>query len=212
MNEDELISKKELLEWTGISYGQLYRWKRKNLIPEDWFIRKSSYTGQETFFPREKILQRIDRIKNMKDGLSLDELADVFSPSSDDISLGAQKLVERNIVTQTTLHLYEEVQGSQETLAFSDMVCLFVLEKLLQSGEMTQGEGKMLIHLLKEHEEHFASRPCEVVLFRKMGVTSFVLAESMEHIYFDKGVKWVVRMSVTACIEELKMSLNEREE
>ena len=51
--DEELISKKELLELTGISYGQLYRWKRKGLIPEDWFIRKSTYTGQETFFSAE---------------------------------------------------------------------------------------------------------------------------------------------------------------
>lgn len=51
--EQDLMSKKELLELTGISYGQLYRWKRKKLIPEEWFIRKSTFTGQETFFPRE---------------------------------------------------------------------------------------------------------------------------------------------------------------
>lgn len=47
--DPNLISKKELLELTGISYGQLYRWKRKNLIPEDWFIRRATFTGQETF-------------------------------------------------------------------------------------------------------------------------------------------------------------------
>ena len=54
--EEKLISKKDLLELTGISYGQLYRWKRKKIIPEEWFIKKSVSTGQETFFPMEKIL------------------------------------------------------------------------------------------------------------------------------------------------------------
>jgi predicted DNA-binding transcriptional regulator AlpA len=34
MAEEELISKKEVLELTGISYGQFYRWKREGLIPE----------------------------------------------------------------------------------------------------------------------------------------------------------------------------------
>lgn len=77
----DLISKKDLLELTGISYGQLYRWKRKNLIPEDWFVRKSTFTGQETFFPKEKILERINKIQTMKEDLSLDELANMFSPS-----------------------------------------------------------------------------------------------------------------------------------
>ncbi|MTL48522.1 DUF4004 family protein, partial [Turicibacter sanguinis] len=65
--EESLISKKELLQLTNISYGQLYRWKRKNLIPEEWFIKKSVSTGQETFFPRKEILERIERILELKD-------------------------------------------------------------------------------------------------------------------------------------------------
>ncbi|MBR5426538.1 MAG: DUF4004 family protein, partial [Clostridiales bacterium] len=31
---EELISKKQLLRVARISYGTLYRWKRMNLIPE----------------------------------------------------------------------------------------------------------------------------------------------------------------------------------
>ena len=36
--EEELISKKELLEQYQISYGALYRWKRMGLIPEGWLL------------------------------------------------------------------------------------------------------------------------------------------------------------------------------
>lgn len=67
------ISKKELLERYGISYGALYRWKRMGLIPEDWFIRRSTPTGQETFFRREQILPRMEMI--LARGASLEELA-----------------------------------------------------------------------------------------------------------------------------------------
>lgn len=80
--EQELISKKELLEKYAISYGALYRWKRKGLIPEDWFIKKSTVTGQETFFPRELVCERIELIKKQKDDISLDELSDHFSSES----------------------------------------------------------------------------------------------------------------------------------
>ena len=80
--EQELISKKELLEKYSISYGALYRWKRKGLIPEDWFIKKSTVTGQETFFPRELVCERIELIKKQKDDVSLDELSDHFSSES----------------------------------------------------------------------------------------------------------------------------------
>jgi len=68
------ISKKELLSETGISYGQLYRWKREGLIPEEWFIKRSAFTGQETFFPREKILERVQMILDMKDDQSLEAI------------------------------------------------------------------------------------------------------------------------------------------
>ncbi len=73
--EQELLSKKELLERYGISYGALYRWKRKGLIPEDWFIKKSTVTGQETFFPKTLICERVELIMGQKEDLSLDELA-----------------------------------------------------------------------------------------------------------------------------------------
>lgn len=74
MAENE-ISKKELLKIYGISYGALYRWKRKGLIPEDWFIKRSTVTGQETFFPERLISERIELIQSKKDEASLDELA-----------------------------------------------------------------------------------------------------------------------------------------
>ena len=81
MNKDDriddghLISKKDLLARYGISYGALYRWKRKGLIPEEWFIKKSTTTGQETFFPYKLACERIELIQSQKEDILLDELA-----------------------------------------------------------------------------------------------------------------------------------------
>lgn len=72
--EEELISKREILEKYGISYGALYRWKRMGLIPESWFIRRSTVTGQETYFQKERICQRIELILSRKEKISLEEL------------------------------------------------------------------------------------------------------------------------------------------
>ena len=80
--DSELISKKDLLELYEISYGALYRWKRKGLIPEEWFIKKSTVTGQETFFPRQLICERMELIKKQKDDVSLEELSKLFSKES----------------------------------------------------------------------------------------------------------------------------------
>jgi len=80
---EEFISKKELLERYGISYGALYRWKRKGLIPEDWFLKKATVTGQETFFPKELICERVELIQSQKDDFSLDELSKQFHAESE---------------------------------------------------------------------------------------------------------------------------------
>ena len=96
--QDELISKKDLLNEMSISYGQLYRWKRKKLIPEEWFIKKSVSTGQETFFPRKKIIERVQTILECKDGISLDELAYKFSKNIKDILINKTYIIDKNIV------------------------------------------------------------------------------------------------------------------
>ena len=76
--EEELISKKELLNKYGISYGALYRWKRMGVIPEDWFLRRSTSTGQETFFYRQQICPRMELILSRSD--SLNRLAQELHP------------------------------------------------------------------------------------------------------------------------------------
>lgn len=71
----KLISKKELLERYKISYGTLYRWKRMGLIPDDWLVKKSTFTGQETFFDEEQICARVEAIISRKDSESLESIA-----------------------------------------------------------------------------------------------------------------------------------------
>ena len=77
---EQYISKKDLLKRYGISYGALYRWKRMGLIPEEWFIKRSTPTGQETFFDEKTICERVNMIIAAKDGLSLEQLAEQLRP------------------------------------------------------------------------------------------------------------------------------------
>ena len=85
----------------GISSGSLYRWKRKGLIPESWFIKKSTVTGQETFFPKELICERMELIQTQKDDVSLEELARQLS----DASHKRATLVVETAFGKTTLDL-----------------------------------------------------------------------------------------------------------
>ena len=65
-----MISKKDLLNEMNISYGQLYRWKREALIPDEWFIKQSVSTGQETYFRKDLIIPRIKKILELKNYLA----------------------------------------------------------------------------------------------------------------------------------------------
>jgi DNA-binding transcriptional MerR regulator len=205
--ENDLISKKELLQLTGISYGQLYRWKRKMLIPEEWFIRKSTFTGQETFFPRDKILARINKIKNLKDDASLDELADILSPNPADIETTRENLLNEKIVSQIALDLFEQSSGTQQVYPFAKALYVYILDKMLQSGSISADEGKLVVQTLAEAFDAFQGQSCDLIFIRKLGISICFMVSSPAQIVFENGVKVVERVNVTSCIEELKTKL-----
>lgn len=207
--EQELISKKDLLEVTDISYGQLYRWKRKNLIPEEWFIRKSTFTGQETFFPKQKILHRIEKIKNMKDDLSLDELADLFTPQLREISITVKELLKQNIVSKVVLDLLQKQYGKTDMLGFEELLYAFVLQKLLHTGVVNQDEALLALETLLANYPGLRDKGPELIFIRKMGVSSFLLTSSANDIFFDSGVNIVTRLNLGACTEEMKLTISE---
>lgn len=203
--ETDFISKKELLELTGISYGQLYRWKRKNLIPEEWFIRKSTFTGQETFFPREKILARVNKVLGMKEDLSLDDLADVFSPSPAEIKMGIEELTKRNIVTNMALEVYWETSDAGSTLNFDEIFFIYVLNKMLSTGEIGLDEGRMMLSTLKASYRSFADHNCELIFLRKMGISTCLLLAGQA--FFEQDARIIARHHLPGLIEELKLQL-----
>lgn len=205
--EKDLISKKELLELTEISYGQLYRWKRKNLIPEEWFIKKSTFTGQETFFPKDRIVDRIWKIKNMKGDVSLDDLADMLSPNLMERVLEKEKLMERNIVSKTTMEFYIQERGELEKFAFEKMLYLFILDKLFESGKINFEEGEIVLNLLDEQYPKFKGKGGELLFLRKLGISSCCLVSNVCDIYFENSMKIIEKLNLSDLIEELKIKI-----
>ncbi|WP_026694995.1 YhbD family protein [Peribacillus kribbensis] len=202
--EEQLISKKDLLELTGISYGQLYRWKRKNLIPEDWFVRKSTFTGQETFFPKSQILGRISKIQNMKEDLSLDDIADLLAPGQTDFAILPEELLKRNWVSEASVQRYLEFLPGKSSFSFFDIVFISILNQLLLSGDVHIQEGKMAVEFLDRHLELVKEGRYSLVLSRKMGVTSCFLIKNPEAMAADSETKIVVNVDLEKLGESIK--------
>lgn len=200
----DLISKKELLQLTGISYGQLYRWKRKGLIPEDWFVRKSTFTGQETFFPRDKIVVRIERIQSMKDeDLSLDDIADAVTPDLTGVSLSAHEAVARGVVSAAAVDVLVSRHGAVEALRYGELLSAWVIDQLLKTGEVSLDEATLVLTTLEEGHETCRARECDMVLVRKMGVAVCMIAPSSAEFVFDGGAKVLARVSLQEATEAL---------
>ncbi len=124
--EENLISKKDLLTRYGISYGALYRWKRMGLIPEDWFIKKATVTGQETFFPRELICARVETIIEKKDTMSLDELAKEFVETKKTAELSIATAYGEKRFSLTELSLIKLVLSNGSEVDLTDYINHFL--------------------------------------------------------------------------------------
>ncbi|MGQ9478315.1 MAG: DUF4004 family protein [Candidatus Bipolaricaulia bacterium] len=210
--EEELIAKKEVLEQTRISYGQFYRWKRKGLIPESWFIRKSTFTGQETFLPKEKILERIAKIKELKDRYSLDELAKLFSPELTETGFSSEEIERMNWLSQEVRGHYDATRRAKGPYSFKELLYLAVLERLRQEGlageELELASATLSAHAieLKEGElRRLAIARKEAGPAKPTVVVSLCLI--FNECLFDPKTEVVAQVELNKVLEELKLKL-----
>lgn len=119
-----MISKKDLLKEMNISYGQLYRWKREGLIPDEWFVKQSVSTGQETFFKRSLIIPRIEQILSLKDKYELQEINKLFSENNDKHTFTARDVILIDDIDPFVLKTYI---GIRKELSIFELafICIF---------------------------------------------------------------------------------------
>jgi len=206
-NLEDLISKKELLEVTNISYGQLYRWKRKKLIPEEWFIKKSSFTGQETYFPKEKILDRIEKILSFKEDMQLDDLAEMFSPKVQVDKKSKEELLKLNIIDNSTLEIYSKIYDEKEIYDFHHILSMYILDNILPKGDIILDEAKSIIAIINNNYMEFQNNDYKIFLMRKLGVSFCIATVENNNVILDDSIKVVLKLELSNFIEELKLKL-----
>lgn len=206
--DTDLISKKDLLTETGISYGQLYRWKRKGLIPEEWFVRKSTFTGQETFFPRDRMVSRVERILSMKDeDLTLDDIAEAVTPDLGGISLTSEDAVERGVITAAAAEVFAGKHPDTGILRFGELLSVYVVDAMLRTGDVSVDESRLVLDTLESRLASFEGRDVDVVVVRKMGVALCALVSSAAEIRLDEGTKLIVRTNLRESTDALGVRL-----
>lgn len=121
-----MISKKELLDKMNISYGQLYRWKREGLIPDEWFIKQSVSTGQETFFDEELIIPRIQMILDKKTDNQLKELKSLLPDNVLKREFNIREIVLIDELDPIVIKIYSK---KKSVLNIYDIILIYIMTK-----------------------------------------------------------------------------------
>ncbi|MEF9992618.1 MAG: DUF4004 family protein [Peptostreptococcaceae bacterium] len=204
---DELISKKDLLIKANISYGQLYRWKRKNIIPEEWFIKKSTFTGQETFFPKEKILERIDLILSMKDDVSLDDIANMFTKKTDAKEFNMEIMLDKKVISNYTKDIFYNFYQSNTMIGRKELLAITIIEKYLVKSVITMEEMKSIISIINNDFEKIYKDNSKIYVFRKLGVPFVVGCIDYKQVIFDKELIKIIEIDIMRETSEMSKNL-----
>lgn len=221
MDEEKLISKKEVLEEMGISYGQLYRWKRKGLIPESWFIRRSTFTGQETFFPQEKILERIGRIKDLKEDHPLDDLATLITKRVNaKLEVAFSKLRQLGWLDEHLVEICGLERDEEGVLSMKEALCLGVLRHLeskAREEEMDLVRRTLERALARKPFEQIREEKLVLYLLRKRLSAAGISAEislaivATDEATFDPEIDVVQAVDLGTILERIKLDLAKEE-
>ncbi len=204
---DELISKKELLALTKISYGQLYRWKRMNIIPESWFIKKSMPTGQETFFKKDKILERIETILSMKDDISLDEIANLFNKDEAQQAIHLSDLQEKEVVNKTVLDMFSSIYPNKQVLGKKELIMINLIEKYLINSVITLDELKNLATMIDTHYTTLYNSDGKLILYRKLGVAIIIGCKIDDSLLIDPQAIKIIEINLQKEASEISRKL-----
>lgn len=202
------ISKKDLLKQTGISYGQLYRWKREGLIPEEWFVKRSSPTGQETFFPQEKILNRIHAIQQLKDDYSLEELAKILSPE-----------VSNRLFAEEDLEHFEELdidvaadfmdELHKDSFAFLEVVLMIALSQMMQIVNADEQWRKHSVAFLSKCMKQIHSVDYVMELYQLQEHSYVLLKKEGHEIYLDDTMIHIKSIHLNEVSKTIKLKYKE---
>ncbi len=207
MADEELISKRDLLRAARISYGTLYRWKRMSLIPETWFIRKSTHTGQETFFPKERMLARVHRIQELKGELSPDQLRELFSPNVRSFRIPFEDFLHLKIVSKLSVAAFTSVFPERKDLSFDDVFSIYVVDHLMRLSGIYLEDAKQVIRMLDKYLRTRSSKEFQLILMRKMGIPFTVLVKGDEEILLEENTEIIACAHLNEFEEALKDQL-----
>ncbi|MCR8657382.1 YhbD family protein [Paenibacillus endoradicis] len=195
-NQEELISKKDLLLETGISYGQLYRWKRQGLIPDEWFMKQSAFTGQETFFPKRRMLERIHAILAKKDTHSLDDMAVLFSPISANRIYLLLDIIDAIDIKSEVADLCIQRWGKHR-FTFQELLLIELFDTMKQDLSLSEEESEEWLVTARQWAQDLTGTDLQVIIYRRKSILQYMMLDNPSRYYLDQYSHFVQKYDLS---------------
>ena len=206
---DEWISKKDLLAETGISYGQLYRWKREGLIPESWFVKRAVPSGQETFLPREMILNRIAFILKYKDKHPLSELHEMLSPASESRHYKTTALIRLPGMLRPIMQI--SALTNARDFNHGQALCALIGANILSACDMPDEQLRSILKALldwQHREQIFSSADGRIAILRSQKQLIPVYMQPDAAIMVSEGTELIFQLRMSDIQKMYNKQLN----
>ena len=178
-------------------------------LPDEWFIHRSTFTGHETFFPRDKVLERVAEIQRLKESMSLDEIARLFQPGPPgEVSLTAQDAAAACIAVPPVINQYLGLSGGDGSFTYESLLGLYTFSQLLMEGSVSREEAYAAAQAVSAVDPEI-SEPV-VYILRKYGVPFCITAGEMQKIQFDGDAALAATVSVSQQKRALDTLLGEK--
>lgn len=179
------------------------------MIPDVWFVKKSTLSGQETFFPKEKILERINAILEMKETHSFEEMSDLFSP---DVQKQTYQL--ENIIAEATLsikHVGAFMQYTERTsCSFFELLCIYISSKEEFAKYFSEEKNlESFYRSVVNWQKQVKNTLLELYMGDTGGNIIYVLASVDNQIFFDNNMQMIERISLDEYAKSLQLYLKD---
>ncbi len=143
----------------------------------------------------------------MKDGASLDDLADKFSSDiPEEMVRRKDELLNHQILSKEIISLYEEIFKGKEEYNFQDILYMYISEDLLNQGQLSIEDMSRILRMLSDNYESIKDKDPSLSVYRKFGVSISLLHKNDEIFYSDQ-MPIVNNYSIRSAVEKLKMKL-----
>ena len=171
-------------------------------------MKRSSPTGQETYFPQEKILKRIHAIQQLKDSYSLEELARILTPE-----------ISNRLFCEEDLEHFDELDievaadfmdaMSKDSFVFLEVLVMIALSQAMVDTAITEEERTHAVSFLSKQMSEMHSADYVLELLQAQGHLYVLLKKEDSEVYLDDALVAIRSIHLNELNNAIKLKYKE---